>query len=169
MEYAWTCRCCGKGFTSLPLDYAFPAPAYWSELSDEERARSFLSSDICRIGEDRFIRGCIEIPVQGNTERFVWGAWVSLSAASLARAEELWDAQEIDPGEPPRFGWLSNELQRVYGTSTLNLKASVCLRAGNLRPLITLQASEHALAREQAEGMSIARVQEIAALLLHRQ
>ena len=168
MDYAWTCACCGKQFTTLPLDYAFPAPVHWSQLSEEERTRSFLSSDICRIGEDRFIRGCIEIPVQGSSERFVWGVWVSFSEASLARAEQLWDAEEIDPDEPARFGWLSNELQPVYGRSTLNMKTSVRFRGGNLRPLIEVEPGDHPLAREQAVGIAIPRIQEIAALLLHR-
>ena len=168
MQFAWTCRCCGKQFSTLPLDFAFDSPTYWTQLSEEERKRSFLGSDICTIGEDRFIRGCLEIPVLGTSERFAWGVWVSLSEASLQRADQLWNAPEIDPDEPARFGWLSNELKRVYGVSTLNLKASLRFRGGNLRPLIQVEPGEHPLAREQAAGMTLDRVQELAAALLHR-
>lgn len=169
LRYAWTCRCCGRQFQTLPLDFACEAPTYWNQLSPEERKRAFLSSDICTIGEDRFIRGCLEIPVTGRAERFVWGVWSSLSEESLRRAHELWDAVEIPADEPARFGWFSNELKQLYGgESTLNLKARVRFRAGNLRPLIELEPSDHALAREQAEGITLERVQEIAAALLHR-
>jgi hypothetical protein len=168
ITYAWTCRCCGRQYGTLPLDFAFDAPIYWRQLSEEERKEAFLSSDVCVIGEDRFIRGCLEIPLQGRGDRFVWGVWASLSEASLRRAYELWDAPDIPVGEPARFGWLSSELQNVYGVSTLNLKTAVRFRAGNLRPLIEVEPSDHPLAREQAEGITIDRVQEIAAALLHR-
>ncbi len=168
IEYLWTCRCCGRAYRTLPLDYAFDAPIYWEQLSEEERRRSFLGPDICTIGEDRFIRGCLEIPVHGREERLVWGVWASLSEASLARILELWDAPGIAPEEPARFGWLSNDLSRIYGVSTLNLKTMVRLRAGKLRPLIEIEPSDHSLAREQSEGISLERVQEIAARLLHR-
>ncbi len=168
ITYAWTCRCCGRQYGTLPLDFAFDAPIYWRQLSEEERKEAFLSSDVCVIGEDRFIRGCLEIPLQGRGDRFVWGVWASLSEASLRRAYELWDAPDIPVGEPTRFGWLSSELQNVYGVSTLNLKTAVRFRAGNLRPLIEVEPSDHPLAREQAEGITIDRVQEIAAALLHR-
>ncbi len=168
IDYQWACRCCGRQYRTLPLDFAFEAPIYWEQLSEEERKEAFLSSDICTIGEDRFIRGCLEIPVLGRQERFVWGAWTSLSEASLQRACELWNAPEIVPGEPARFGWLSNEMKNVYGLSTLNLKTAVRFRAGNLRPLIQVEPGEHLLAREQAGGITLDRVQEIAAALLHR-
>lgn len=168
IEYAWSCRCCGRQYRTLPLDFAVDAPVYWRQLSEEERKRAFLSSDVCVIGDDRFIRGCLEIPVRGREERLVWGVWTSLSEASLRRAHELWDAPEVPPDEPARFGWLSNELQAVYGVSTLNLKTAVRFRAGKLRPLIEVQPSGHPLAREQAEGVTVDRVQEIAAALLHR-
>jgi hypothetical protein len=168
IAHAWTCRCCGRQFASLPFDFAVDAPTYWRQLTEEERSRAFLNSDVCVIGEDRFIRGCLEIPVRGREERFVWGVWSSLSDASLRRAYELWDAAQIPADEPARFGWLSNELKAVYQISTLNLKTAIRFRPGNLRPSIEVENSDHPLAREQAEGITIDRVQEIAAALLHR-
>jgi hypothetical protein len=110
----------------------------------------------------------VEVPVRGRAERLIWGVWISFSDASLRRAYELWDAPEIPADEPARFGWLSNELKGVYGVSTLNLKARVRFRGGNLRPSIELEPCDHPLAREQAEGVSFGRIQEIAATLLHR-
>ena len=167
--YAWTCRCCGRQSRTLPLDFACDAPSYWTQLSEEERRHAFLGADICTIGEDRFIRGCLEIPVIGRPERFVWGVWSSLSDQSLQRAYELWDAAKIPSDEPVRFGWFSNELKHLYGGhSTLNLKVRIRFRAGSLRPLIELEPSGHPLAREQAQGITLERVQEIAATLLHR-
>lgn len=167
MQFAWTCACCGKQFNSLPLNYGAAAPDYWFQIPEAEReSRALLDSDFCTIdGEHHFIRGCIEIPVIGTDEVFVWGVWVSLSEASIQRVMELWDANVAEE-EPPRFGWLSTNI-RVY-PSTLNLKTSVHLRSGGLRPRIEVEPTDHPLAREQRDGMTIERVQEIASRLLHR-
>ena len=120
---------------------------------------------MCAIGEDRFIRGCLELPVQGE-ERFVWGVDLLSKPACNAPTSSGMPGGPAD--EPARFGWLSNELKSIYGVSTLNLKTAVRFRPGNLRPLVEVEPSDHPLAREQAEGITISRVQEIAAALLHR-
>jgi hypothetical protein len=112
MRYAWTCHCCGKQYSSLPLDYAFNAPYYWTELSAlEQQSKGVLNSDFCSIRHadqsDHFVRGCLAVPLLGRPEQLVFGVWVSLSESSLRRALELWD-NDPEPDEPPRFGWLSN-------------------------------------------------------------
>src|SRR5262245_8683176 len=108
MQYAWTCSCCGKQFDTLPLDWAFEAPAYWNDIPEAERAeRGKLSSDFCVADEHLFIRGCLQVPIIGFDDKLVWGVWVSQSAASFRRAQELFD-RDPEPDEKPRFGWLSN-------------------------------------------------------------
>jgi len=49
----------------------------------------------------------------------------------------------------------------------LNLKTLVHLRSGGLRPFIELEPTDHPLAVEQRNGISMTRVEEIASLL-HR-
>jgi hypothetical protein len=73
------------------MDYAFPGPSNWLAMNEEERfERGRISPDICVIdGTERYIRGRIELPVLGCDELFVWGVWVSVSEASLARILEL--------------------------------------------------------------------------------
>jgi hypothetical protein len=167
MDYDWTCACCGKRFQTLPLDYAFKSPDHWHGLPEEERVRrGYCSSDFCEIdGTDLFIRGCIDVPIRGGPERFSWGAWVSLSAASMARAKELFD-RDPEPGEAPRFGWLCNCIS-IY-PDTLNLRTQVRFQPGNQRPLIVLEPTDHPLAVEQREGITLDRVKEIVAALMHR-
>jgi hypothetical protein len=67
---------------------------------------------------------------------------------------------------PPMFGWLSTELP-IYQPSTLNLKTVVHMQPVGLRPLVELEPTEHPLAVEQREGISIGRVQEFAERILH--
>jgi hypothetical protein len=150
----------------VPLDWAVEAPAYWHGLPEHEREkRGNLSSDLCFADEHHFIRGVIEIPIVSYDDCFRWGVWVSLSKESFERALELWD-QEVTENEQPRFGWLNTNLP-LY-PPTLSLKTHVHFRGGNLRPSIELEPTDHPLAVDQRRGITIERVQEIAAALFHR-
>lgn len=167
MDYAWTCKSCGKQHTGLPLDFAARAPDHWFAVPEAERdRRTRLDSDVCIIdGADIFVRGCLEVPIHGRDDRFVWGLWVSVSKPSFQRILELWDAPVIED-EPPKFGWLCNALS-LY-PPTVGLKTHLHLRAGNQRPLIELEPTDHPLAVEQRQGISLQRVEAIAEALMHR-
>ena len=111
MNHAWTCRCCGTQFNTLPLDFASKAPDHWFQIPERERpARTKLDGDVCMIDrQDIYVRGCLEIPIIGLDDHFTWGLWVSVSKESFRRILDLWDAPVIE-NEPPRFGWLCNEI-----------------------------------------------------------
>jgi hypothetical protein len=167
MQYAWTCSCCGKQFDTLPLDWAYDAPNYWNDIPEAERAaRGSLSPDFCVADEHFFVRGCLEVPIIGFEDKLVLGVWVSQSAASFKRAQELFD-HDPDPDEAPRFGWLCNAI-RFHPTSTLGLASSVHFQSDNRRPLIKLHAGDHPLIAEQRDGITMARVQEIVAASMPR-
>jgi hypothetical protein len=100
-------------------------------------------------------------------QAFTWNVWVSLGKDNYFRMTELWD-QPGRENEPPYFGWLSNEIP-CYPTSTLNLKTNVHTRPLGERPTIELEPTDHPLAVEQHTGITYARVQEIAEILLHGQ
>ena len=70
MNHVWTCRCCGRQFNALPLDFACEAPDHWFQIPESERdARGKPDSDVCMIdGKDIFVRGCLEIPVIGHED-----------------------------------------------------------------------------------------------------
>jgi hypothetical protein len=63
-------------------------------------------------------------------------------------------------------GWLMANLS-CYEPSTLNLATVVHTRPVGLRPLVELEPTDHPLAVEQREGITLARVQEIAEQNLH--
>jgi hypothetical protein len=165
MQHAWTCRCCGRQFNALPLDFACIAPDHWFQIPESKREhRGKLDSDTCVIdGKDIFIRGCLEIPIVGQNDCFICGVWASVSTESYARVLELWDAPVV-ANEPPKFGRLCNNIS-LYPT-TLNLKSHLHLRGGGSRPSIELEPTDHPLAIEQRRGISVERVEEIAAALL---
>ena len=165
LRYAWTCSCCGRQFDELPLDWNAEAPLPYELIPESERqSRARLTGSFCTIDDNEFyIRGLIELAIIGRTERFAWGAWTSLSAASMATISQAWD-------KPDRaghfFGWLCTALP-LY-PETLKLKTRVHLRAPPIAPFIELEPTDHPLAVEQRRGISIERVIEMVEFLLPR-
>jgi hypothetical protein len=166
MSRGYTCRVCGEFHNELPMHYGTAAPIYWFHIPEEERERRcLLSSDQCVIDRQHFfIVGNLEIPVIGSDEPFSWDVWVSLSEANFRRACELWEKAGRE-SEPPYFGWFSTGLP-IY-PDTINLKTHVHTRAVGRRPFIELEATDHPLAIEQRQGITLDRVQQIAELVLH--
>src|SRR5687767_6578998 len=162
----YTCASCGEVHQGLPLAYSTPAPDYRFSIPEDERERrTVLGEEQCEVDDQFFfVRGQIQIPVHGSPDPFEWGVWVSLSRASYERMIELWD-QPGRESEAPFFGWLQTRLP--YQPSTLNLKTMVHTQPVGLRPLVELEPTDHPLAVEQRDGITLARVQQIAERMLH--
>ena len=163
-EFTYTCSTCGEVHVGLP-DLAFDAPLHYQSLSEDDRRHAVLTADTCVIDdEDFFVRGCLEIPIAGRGQPFVYGVWVSLSAKNFRRFEELFESQDR-AAERPYFGWFCN---RIPGyPDTLNLKSKVVLRPHPLRPSIELEPTSHPLAVEQRHGIDEERVRQILEANMH--
>jgi hypothetical protein len=142
------------------------APLYFYSVPAENRdRRCVLESDTCVVDQEHFfIRGCLEIPVIGEKEAFAWGVWVSLSRDRFGDFIACFNAPTRSH-IGPFFGWLSAELP-LYA-STENLKTHVHLRDDGVRPYIELEPTDHPLALAQRNGMTVDRVAEIYAHLMH--
>ncbi|MFF3014431.1 DUF2199 domain-containing protein [Streptomyces sp. NPDC057939] len=164
-DLGFICARCGAHHPELPMNYTADAPAVWrAEFADSEGC--LLSSDQCVIhARHHFVKGVIEIPVIGSDTVFSWGVWVSLSPENFSRAADLWQTPGRE-AENPYFGWLTTEL-RLYPGTTLNLKTHVHTRPVGERPFVELERTDHPLAVEQRTGITMDRVREIAAALLH--
>ena len=141
-----------------PLPYLF--------VPEAERAhRVDLGPDYCVIDEKEFyVRGCLDIPVHGHEEPFSWGAWVSLGRDSFLHYAELHDDVAREAGA--RFvGWLSSAIPGYPADEPL--KAALHVRPWPARPFIELEPTAHPLSVEQREGITQARVQEIAEQVMH--
>ncbi|MEH6376237.1 DUF2199 domain-containing protein [Streptomyces sp. KLMMK] len=147
------------------MNYSADAPALWEpSLADADGC--LLSADQCVIhAQHYFVKGLIEMPVIGSEEVFSWGVWVSLSRESFSRAADLWDTPGRE-SEKPYFGWLTTDLP-IYAPPTLNLKTNVHTRPVGERPYVELEPTDHPLAVEQRTGITVDRVREIAAAMLH--
>ena len=162
------CSECGQFHEGPPFDYSAPAPDLWLLTPDEEREDVVLSGDLCWVrveGQDHyFLRGLISIPELDSARTFNWGVWAALMPEDFGRVIELWD-DEARANEPPFPGWLAT-VPAIYPDAA-GLELSVQLRGGNMRPTFELTDTEHPMAVEQRNGMTVARVKEIAEVLLH--
>ncbi len=142
----------------VPLSY-FRVPA------EERKKRVRLGTDECVIdGEMFFVRGCIEIPVHGEDEPLSRGVWVSLSEQSFATWKACYEPRHRSH-IGPFSGWL-NAWIKPY-PDTVSLKTMVQLRDDGLRPYIELEPTDHPLAMEQRNGISVERVAEIYSIMMH--
>lgn len=126
-----------------------------------------LGSDLCwyddEDGRHYFIRVCLEVPIRGVAEPFTWGVWVSVSEESYNRYVETYDNPNANDCY---FGWFCNYLP--YYKHTYALKTQVHPRAEGIRPYIELEETDHPLAIDFHQGISIERAQEIAEAAMHR-
>jgi hypothetical protein len=165
MTFRFKCSSCDQIHEGMP-SFGARAPLSYYDIPEDERAqRCNLGSDECVIDEKHFfVRGCLEIPVVGESEPFTWGVWVSLSEASFTEwVKHFGDARRSHIG--PFFGWL-NAWLKPY-PDTMSLKTHLHLRDNGIRPLVELEPTDHPLAIEQRESISVARVAEIYAQVVH--
>lgn len=165
-EFEFKCTSCGEVHRGIPA-FGADYPISVHDVQEEERsARVDLGSDDCVIDDKEFyVKGCIEIPVHGYDEPFVWGSWVSLSKESFTEYIRYY-GEEKRAHIGPFFGWHCGDFI-VYDESCVNLKTRIYLRDNGVRPCIKLEPTDHQLAVEQREGISRARLIEIYETMLH--
>ncbi len=112
-----------------------------------------------------FVLGCLELPVAGYHEPFVFNAWVSLSENNFQLFIERFETELRDHFEP-MFGWLSSGLWPYYDGHQ-NIKTRIHFRNKGIRPFIELEPTDHKLARAQSEGIAPEKVIEMYEYYVH--
>jgi len=172
MENAYICAICGERHEGLAMAFGSDAPEQWRRASDELRAEGELTADQCILplgdggtggdgGVGWFIRGQIELNVADvDGELFCWSVWVSLSKQNWMLQSEHWDDPEREKLNP-MFAWLDTDLPG-YETTTVALPARLHTREPGMAPLIEIgSGSDHPLAREQQNGITLHRIAEL--------
>lgn len=151
------------------MSFAAEFPDQYANMSREERdARAIVGSDQCIIDQHWFfIRGCLEIPIVGSSDVFLWGLWASVREEVFDEISESWELVGREASLGPFKGRLGNSLAEY--PETLNLKLRIMLQPVGSRPLFVVEETDHALAIEQSSGITLDRALAMAALLLHRE
>jgi Uncharacterized protein conserved in bacteria len=152
------CHSCGQVHDDLP-DLGADYPDVWYAIPESERKeRLVITSDTCIVdGETFLIRGVIEIPLTDEPEVFGFGVWVSQKKESFHTYLANFESAEIGPF----FGWLCTSI-RYYDGGTEHLKTMAHFRGGKVRPRIVVEPTNHQLAIDQRNGISVAKAWEIA-------
>jgi hypothetical protein len=158
----FTCRECGQEHEGLP-DIGFKVPWYYETLPDKHRVDLYLDSDFCRIEDDFFIRGSLEIPITGMQRNFSYGVWMSVSEKNYRLYQACFDSDA--PTSERYVGYISNRIDGY--PDTLKLIGAAHVRGNGLRPFIVLQSTDHPLSIEQRQGISFERAVEIAIPYMH--
>ena len=160
--FSFKCSSCGEVHEGAP-SFSFTSPIQYAGLTEVEKADAHLGTDVCYIKEERFIKACLEVPIIGIDQPFMWGVWVSLSQSNFERYRKTYD-QPIE--EEEYFGWFCNRLP--FYPDTLNLKTLAHPRSGSIRPWLSLEETDHPLSIDFYDGITMARAQEIAEYAMHR-
>jgi len=165
MTFQFLCKCCDQVHEGVPT-FGYDRPAIADAIPEEQRAtRVSLGSDDCVVDEERFlIRGCLEIPVHGEADPFIWGVWVDISRTDFESWAGSFD-QEPRADIGPFAGYLGSTLP-CY-PDTFNHLVVVHLRNKGTRPFVEVQSSDHPLHHEQCTGISYERMQEIYEQVMH--
>jgi hypothetical protein len=165
MSFRFTCKTCGEVHEGIPT-FGADAPLLYSLLSPETRDdRAVLGSDNCIIDNERFlIRGCLEIPVHGETDPFAWGVWVDVSEADHTKFDTAF-GQDMRSEVGPFAGYLGNALPTY--PDTMNLVVVAHLRDHGIRPSVEVSPTSHPLYIEQRDGISQQRLAEIYQEVMH--
>lgn len=163
------CHTCKEFHSGLPISYAADFPDSYACLKETERAtRAEISSDQCIINNEWFfIRGLIEIPIIGFEDFFLWGVWASVKKETFDQISDHWETPGRENLIGPYKGRINNSLSEY--PETLNLKCTIHIRPAGERPVFCIDEPDHPLAKEQREGMTLDRIQEIASHLMHKQ
>lgn len=169
MIESYKCATCGETHEGLPMSFAADFPDMYAHMNRHERdTRAVIGSDQCIIDQQWFfIRGCLEIPIAGSSELFLWGLWASVREEVFDQIADCWELAGREHSRGPFKGRLANSLAEY--PETLNLKSKILVQPVGTRPLFVIEERHHQLAIEQASGVPRSRALELAALALHGQ
>lgn len=150
------CRCCGSTFCDLlSLEYDRPdgCPPELPKLDNSvflmERG-DVLTEDLCRVGEHRFIRAVLVLPLGEGEHEMVIGVWCAISPVHFDQYLDMMDDGPV-PGDETFPAWMSNA---VPPDGNIPLACQLHLLPGDQRPEVELTEKGHDLTRMQKTGMS---------------
>jgi hypothetical protein len=106
----WKCATCGNSHVGVPMCFAAEFRDMYANMQREERdTRALIGSDQCVIDQQWFfLRGCLEVPILGSEELFVWGLWVSVKEEDYDEVSDFWTLEGREKLHGPYKGRLAN-------------------------------------------------------------
>ncbi len=158
------CRCCGATFAQL-LSLSCDRPDICSEDMEVEDNSAVLATrgdilteDFCRLGDLRFVRAVLAIPLNGTRgEEFILGTWASLSRDDFDAYLDLFEMRETDKlGDRP--AWLANA---IPPDMPLPAGCMLEMRPGGQYPELKVTEQNHPLYPLQKDGAELEELLEL--------
>lgn len=162
---SYKCACCNKEHPGL-FDIVFDHPDVWLHGNLRASGKEFLvvgedglTSDLCSVGEHRFIRCLLPFPIVGTNRFFNFGVWSSLAEQNFARYVQCWERGDYSSlGD--LFGWLSNRIPSLQHNEGY-LPCTVTGFAKGMRPKLLVNEGQHPIAGLQRSGIEFEQLLDI--------
>lgn len=153
----YACSCCGKSFSGV-FDIGFDHPDPWPHGNRQSTGQDILQvgedvlgPDLCQIGEHRFIRCVLMLPLKGGDQKFAYGAWASVNPDNYGRyVQHDWDGT-LGNFEGC-FAWLMNRLPGFEMQDWL--PCDLLVEDPAERPRLYVHDDAHRIAALQEEGIT---------------
>ena len=167
-DTSYRCPCCGKPVQGV-LDVGYDHPDAWPHVSYRKNGgtvmvgQDVLTADFCSIGDARYLRGLLSLPICGTDASFAFGPWARVPSDTFGAYHSAFGTEK-ETHLGIRSGWLANELPG-FPTST-DLQLSIHFVGGSDRPQFVM-ATPSALEDAQSQGISFDQLLDIYATFGH--
>lgn len=151
------CPCCGRVFEGV-FDIGFDHPEPWPHGNRAQSGQDVLSNgtdtlsaDLCRMGQYRFIRCVLHVPIIGSDQSFAFGPWGSVNPENFDRYVQAELEGNLDQFEGC-FAWLMNRLPGFDMDDWL--PCNLVITDPGERPVLEIHDGSHELARLQEDGIT---------------
>ena len=155
----WVCGVCGETHSDLPHDFGWQLPDELWILPEKERQEKLeWSTDLAYHDGRWFVRGVLFVPINDGGRRWGWGIWAEIDETAMNIA--YYNFTEDASDAPLQPGTIANKIPGFEDS----VGQQIIIRFGtaDVRPLFFFpEDSQHPLAVEQREGISIERYHEI--------
>lgn len=153
-DEARRCPCCGESFSGV-FDIGFDHPDAWPhgprldvpgtelDIGDDK-----LSADLCRLDDDRFLRGVMPFPIRGSDEVFFVAAW------ALVPHRTFYAYVDDSLGDGPAFTGGTGRLANALPGLDHGAAAPCDVLPGGPGERPRLMAQDFPLAALQGDGIS---------------
>lgn len=151
------CPCCGRTFSGVfDIGYDHPDPWPHGNRADSGQEvlsvnKDTLSADLCRMGQFRFIRCVLHLPIIGSDQSFAFGPWGSVRPENFDTYVRHELSGTLDHYEGC-FAWLMNTLPGFDFDDWL--PCNMVIGEPTERPELEVHDGSHELARLQEEGIT---------------